>query len=392
MQLTEPQHIGIYVHLPWCVKKCPYCDFNSHALRVDLDEATYIQALLNDIAFEASRLNKPKRVSSIFIGGGTPSLFSSKAIETLIGGIQKHFSFAQDIEITLEANPGTADAKRFKDYSAAGVNRLSIGVQSFDDQQLKSLGRIHDSRQAVGAIEMALAADFLNLNLDLMYCLPEQTLKQAEHDVRQAIEFQPSHISAYHLTIEPNTLFAHQPPVLPDDEAGWDIAQTYWSLLKQAGYKRYEVSAYSQPGRQCKHNLNYWNFGDYLGIGAGAHGKISRNKVIYRSLKPKHPNHYMRAFASVPTDKNDYLKSVNRKEIPLEFMMNTLRLDDGFSMSQFESATGLDRSCILKPVAAAVQQKLLVEVDSMVKPTPRGKLFLDDLLQIFLPQTNQEVA
>ena len=401
MKLIAPSTISLYVHLPWCVKKCPYCDFNSHTLRSNLDEGSYIKALLNDLSFELARLQTTPAIASIFIGGGTPSLFSGESIGKLITGIQNRVFIDDDIEITLEANPGTADETRFNTYRQVGVNRLSIGIQSFNQQHLGTLGRIHGAREAFSAVDMALSAGFTNFNLDMMYCLPQQSLEQASEDIAQAIALAPTHISAYQLTLEPNTLFAARPPVLPDDETGWQIQQTYWTALQESGYDQYEISAYSKTNRQCLHNLNYWEFGDYLGIGAGAHGKLTLSDGIFRTNKPKHPDQYLNAFVNQPTDKTSWIKAVTKADLPLEYMMNRLRLKTGFSLDHFESVTGLDRVVIAPALALAIKKDLLTETScvnaqAQYRPSEKGRLFLDDLLQLFLPNNKhnnqQEVA
>ena len=390
MTLTIPQHIGLYIHLPWCIKKCPYCDFNSHQLRQELDENIYIQALLNDFEFEIGRLGPSRIINSIFIGGGTPSLFSAQAIDRLLQAIKSRYSLLSDAEITLEANPGVADESRFAGYRQAGVNRLSIGIQSFDENQLKVLGRIHSSEQAEAAVEAAKAAEFENFNLDLMYCLPEQSVEQAIRDIQQAIALSPTHISAYHLTIEPNTLFAYKPPVLPDETTSWEIQQAYWTALQDAGYKQYEISAYSLQGNQCKHNLNYWRFGDYLGIGAGAHGKITTSSGVFRTLKPKHPNQYLQAFANSFTNQKSYGKFVCSEDLPLEYMMNKLRLFEKFSSHDFEQATGLAYEQISTVVDKAIKLGLMESDNKTFAVSKQGYLFLDDLLQLFLSEKLQE--
>ncbi len=390
MTLRIPQYIGLYIHLPWCIKKCPYCDFNSHQLRQELDENAYIQALLNDFEFEISSLGQTRIISSIFIGGGTPSLFSAQAIDRLLLAIKSRYPLLSDAETTLEANPGVADESRFAGYRQAGVNRLSMGIQSFNNNQLKTLGRIHSNEQAQAAVQAAKAAKFENFNLDLMYCLPEQTPEQAIFDIQQATSLSPTHISAYHLTIEPNTLFAHKPPVLPDESTGWEIQQAYWAALKDAGYKQYEISAYNLDGNECKHNLNYWRFGDYLGIGAGAHGKITTTNGIFRTLKPRHPNQYLQAFAKSFTDLKSYRKSVSNADLPLEYMMNKLRLFEKFSSHEFEQSTGLAYEKISVAIDKAIKLELMESDNEVFAVTKKGYLFLDDLLQLFLSEKLQE--
>jgi len=385
LSIKTPEQIGLYIHLPWCIKKCPYCDFNSHQLRADLDENSYIDALINDFEFEITRLEQPRAISSIFIGGGTPSLFSAKSIQRLLSAIKSSAELSVNVEITLEANPGAADESRFIGYRRSGINRLSIGIQSFNENHLKILGRVHGSEQALSAVAAAKAARFDNFNLDLMYCLPDQTVEQARADIAKAISLAPSHISAYHLTIEPNTFFAKQPPILPNDSIGWEIQKTYWSMLEQAGYQKYEISAYSKPGYVSEHNLNYWRFGDYLGIGAGAHGKITHPDGVYRTSKPKHPKQYEKTFAAMPSEA-EYISPVKSIDLPLEYMMNKLRLDEGFSLQHFESFTGLDYRKIEAQITKALDSGLLIEEGSVFYPSAKGRLFLDDLLQLFLPE------
>ncbi len=384
MGLVIPEHIGLYIHLPWCIKKCPYCDFNSHQLRQQLDEKPYVSSLLNDFKFEINRLDQPRVINSIFIGGGTPSLFSEQSLDLLLTTIKSTYDLAENIEITLEANPGAADESRFKGYRQIGVNRLSIGIQSFNNSHLKVLGRVHDNDEAIRAVEMAKSAGFDNYNLDLMYCLPQQTVEQAQADVEQAIALSPTHISAYHLTIEPNTLFAYKPPVLPDENISWEIQQLYFSELQAAGYKRYEISAYSEPGFECRHNLNYWRFGDYLGIGAGAHGKITDTEGLYRTLKPKHPDQYMQAFRDGFSDRQAYIRPVKPHDLPLEYMMNKLRLNEAISLDDFQAATGLDHGLISNSINRAVDLQLLESIKNGFIVSAKGHLFLDDLLQLFL--------
>ncbi len=390
--MISPATASLYVHLPWCVKKCPYCDFNSHALRSSLDEDSYIKALLNDLAVEVRRFETRPAIESVFLGGGTPSLFSGKSIDHLLCGINALVDINETTEITLEANPGTADAQRFEAYRQAGVNRLSIGVQSFNDYHLSILGRIHGKDQALRAVDMAVKAGFLNFNLDLMYCLPQQNPEQASEDIALAIALSPAHISAYQLTLEPNTFFAFRPPELPDDETGWQIQQAYQDALKAANYDHYEISAFGKPDRKCLHNLNYWRFGDYLGIGAGAHGKLTLNSTIYRTIKPKHPDQYLKTFRYQPAQNTALVKAVDKADLPLEYMMNVLRLKSGFSLTHLENATGLDRSDVMPEIKQAVSRGLLIKTSSVFRPSEKGTLFLDDLLQIFIPNSHKEVA
>jgi putative oxygen-independent coproporphyrinogen III oxidase len=363
------------------VRKCPYCDFNSHEAGASIDEAAYLQALTRDLE---SRLPEiwGRRVESIFIGGGTPSLMPPDSIAQLISTIRALLPITPGTEITLEANPGTVDAQRFTGFVNAGINRLSIGIQSFSDEKLQALGRIHDRHEALKAIEAARSAGFKNLNLDLMFGLPKQTEQQAIDDLRTAIEQQPEHISLYQLTIEPNTLFHHQPPELPSDDATWSMQRALQSMLVDAGYHQYEVSAYAREGKQCRHNLNYWQFGDYVGIGAGAHGKISTPDRIVRTSKRRHPREYMETAGQAESEVRHELAAGDRS---LEFMMNALRLTEGFPLAMFQERTGLALSQII-PALEDAEAKGLIERDAItLQPTETGRRYLNDLLQIFMP-------
>lgn len=376
--------LALYVHFPWCVQKCPYCDFNSHALRGEMPEDAYVAALLRDLDFElsASPIADQQSLVSIFMGGGTPSLFSDRAIGRMLDGVQKRVAFAADIEITLEANPGTAEARHFNGYVAAGVNRLSIGVQSLDNAQLKRLGRIHDRDEVFRAYEMARAAGFTNINLDLMFALPQQTLAGAESDLRGALALAPEHLSYYQLTLEPNTEFGVRPPVLPDDELAWDIQEQGQALLAQRGYAQYEVSAYAQPGRPARHNLNYWQFGDYLGIGAGAHGKRSDAiSGVRRRARSKHPRAYLERAGTAKAIQEE--RTISREELPVEFLMNALRLNEGFAISDYQARTGLNWSQ-LSAAQIARDRGLIVECNGHVRPTELGHRHLNGLLTLFL--------
>ncbi|NCF28743.1 MAG: radical SAM family heme chaperone HemW [Gammaproteobacteria bacterium] len=386
MATVEPiAALGLYVHLPWCTRKCPYCDFNSHAAS-DLPELSYISALLADLDHDQARITG-RPLESIFIGGGTPSLFSVSAIASLLGGIRERVDLAPDCEITLEANPGSAEADRFAGYLAAGVNRLSIGVQSFDDAALKSIGRIHDARTAHLAVETAQAAGMERINIDLMYGLPGQSRRAALADVEQALEHGVSHLSHYELTIEPNTLFQRFPPPRPDEDALWAMHESSLALIESAGLRRYEISAYSRPGAECRHNLNYWRFGDYLGIGAGAHGKLTRGAsgVIERSVKHRHPRRYLAALGG--GDHEARRGPVAAAELPLEFMLNAARLLGGFSEELFEARTGLPISVISAPLAQAEERGLIRRKRGSILPTERGTQFLNDFLILFEPQS-----
>jgi len=378
--------LSLYLHFPWCVRKCPYCDFNSHAVRGELEEDAYVDALIRDLDYElasaplASRLSPP--ISSIFAGGGTPSLFSGRAIGRVLEAVAARLPFAPDIEVTLEANPGTADAGNFREYRAAGVNRLSIGVQSLDDAQLRRLGRIHGREEAIAAYRTARAAGFDNINLDLMFALPQQTPGQALDDLRAACALAPEHLSYYQLTLEPNTEFAARPPPLPDDETAWTMQLGGQALLADHGYTQYEVSAYAQAGRQCRHNRNYWEFGDYLGIGAGAHGKRSGADGIVRRARHKHPRTYLEAAGAAAAVQEE--RTVAVAELPFEFAMNALRLNQGFGLEQFERRTGLAAAVLDAALNQARQKGLIEEGEGWVRASAFGRAHLNALLREFL--------
>ena len=378
--LVAPPPLALYVHWPWCVKKCPYCDFNSHESRAEVDEAAYLGALIADLEAALPQIwGRP--VSSVFIGGGTPSLMHAATVEGLLAAIRMRLPLHPDAEVTLEANPGTAEAAKFKAFRAAGVNRLSIGVQSFDDARLAALGRIHDSAEARRAIDMALS-QFERVNIDLMYALPGQTLAGAARDIAIAVGTGVSHVSAYHLTLEPNTPFHHAPPPLPDEDLAADMQDMVEAELGAAGFGHYETSAFAKPGERCRHNLNYWNFGDYLGIGAGAHGKLSNHETIWREARHRNPRSYLEGalrgeFISTRQD-------VSRAELPGEFMMNALRLADGFPSRLFTERTGLSLTVIEEAVVAARSDGLLELAEGVMRPTPRGRRFLNRLLAGFL--------
>ncbi|TAM45380.1 MAG: oxygen-independent coproporphyrinogen III oxidase-like protein [Gammaproteobacteria bacterium] len=373
--------LSLYVHFPWCVRKCPYCDFNSHATRGAVPERAYVDALLRDLDTELPTI-EARRIETVFFGGGTPSLFSPESIASLLDGVRAHIAVADDAEITLEANPGTVDVERFKGFRDAGVNRLSIGIQSFDDEKLKILGRIHGRDEALRAAEAAHAAGFDNYNLDLMFGLPGQTLEQAMTDVRTAIALQPTHLSAYQLTIEPNTLFHARPPVLPDDDAIWDMQQAIQAELATAGFRQYEVSAYAKPGRACRHNLNYWEFGDYLGIGAGAHGKLTNTAVITRRWKRKHPEEYLAKAGTGSAIGGE--QSLSARDALAEFMLNALRLTNGFPTALFTARTGLSLDAAEAPLREARHRGLLAEDGVAIQPTERGRRFLNNLVELFV--------
>jgi len=378
--------LSLYVHIPWCVRKCPYCDFNSHQKNGELPEAEYINALLEDFAHDLPYV-QGREISTIFFGGGTPSLFSAAAYEKLFAGLQRHVKFSPDIEITLEANPGTAEREKFADYRRAGINRLSIGIQSFADAQLQNLGRIHGSTDGRKAIEFARMAGFDNLNIDIMYGLREQSLDSALQDLRFAIEYQPEHLSWYQLTIEPNTEFFKRPPVLPPEDELIAIQDSGLALFSHHGYARYEVSAFARDGRRAAHNLNYWRFGDYLGIGAGAHGKITlaSERRIIRTRKKKQPGHYLEARHSLLENGfSAETAAIARDDLALEFMLNALRLTEGFTSAQFEAATGLGFDTVQKQVESLLNKKLLMTTGGVIRPTDKGQQFLNSVLEEFV--------
>ena len=373
--------LALYVHVPWCVRKCPYCDFNSHETRGELPESGYVEALIADLD-HALPLVWGRRVYTVFFGGGTPSLLSAQAVDAVLSAIRARVPLAVDAEVTLEANPGTFEAEKFAGFRAAGVNRLSIGIQSFDPRHLKALGRIHDDVQAERAIEIA-REHFTNFNLDLMYALPGQTLAEASADVRHALKYDPPHLSIYHLTIEPNTYFHNHPPAVPESDAAADMQCEIQSLTQAAGYEHYETSAYARPGRRSRHNVNYWSFGDYLGIGAGAHSKLSFPDRILRQARYRQPREYMTRVAAGGAVQTEH--EVPGRDIPFEFMMNALRLNDGFPVSLFEERAGLPLTYALKGLDEAERRGLIVRDHRHVAPTELGRRFLNDLLQIFLP-------
>jgi len=386
LQLGESPPLSLYVHLPWCLAKCPYCDFNSHALpRPDqggLPEARYIEALIADLEASLPQVwGRP--VHSVFIGGGTPSLFSADAIGQLLAAIRARLPLLPGCEITLEANPGSFERDRFRDFRKAGVTRLSVGVQSFDDAMLVKLGRVHDGAQARAALTEAAAA-FDTFNLDLMYALPGQSLAQLHADLDIALSFAPPHLSIYHLTIEPNTRFATAPPAhLPDDDLASDMLDAITERTASVGLQRYEVSAFARSGHRCRHNLNYWQFGDYLGIGAGAHGKLSYPHRVVRQVRWREPNTYLERSMAGQAMSND--DEVPRAQLPFEFMLNALRLREGFALADFTARTGLAITAIAKPLAEAEARGLLERDFSRVWPSARGFDFLSDLQALFLP-------
>ena len=382
LQLAALPPLSLYVHLPWCLKKCPYCDFNSHeAGSSELPEQRYLQALVADLE-AALPLVWGRRVHSIFIGGGTPSLFAPQSIDRLIGDIRARLPLAPGCEITLEANPGTFEKDRFRAFRAAGVTRLSVGVQSFNDTHLRALGRVHDRAQALAAVAEAAQA-FDTFNLDLMYALPGQTLADLEQDVAQALALAPPHLSVYHLTVEANTYFAKFPPLLPPEDLAWDMLDRITEMTGAAGLQRYEVSAYARADHACRHNLNYWQFGDYLGIGAGAHSKLSFAHRIMRQVRYREPRLYMeQALAGAPLAQET---EVGRGELPFEFMLNALRLREGFVLNEFTERTGLAVSSVQSALERAQAQGLIERDLARVWPTARGFDFLNDLQALFLP-------
>ncbi|TPG21443.1 oxygen-independent coproporphyrinogen III oxidase-like protein [Variovorax ginsengisoli] len=386
LQLASLPPLSLYVHLPWCLRKCPYCDFNSHEWRAGgdaLPEQRYLDALVADLD-AALPLIWGRTVHTIFIGGGTPSLFSPESIDRLIGDLRARLKLAPDCEITLEANPGTFERDRFRAYRAAGVTRLSVGVQSFNDQHLQALGRVHDGKQAIAAVEEAASA-FDTFNLDLMYALPGQTPAQLEADLAQAMALAPPHLSIYHLTIEPNTYFAKFPPVVPEDDAAYAMLDRITERTGELGMERYEISAYAREGHRCAHNLNYWQFGDYLGIGAGAHSKLSFAHRLLRQVRFREPQRYMnQALSGAAVAQSD---EVAIADLPFEFMLNALRLKDGFTMAQFGERTGLATTAIQRGLEEAEKKGLLQRDLWHAWPTERGLDFLSDLQSIFLPET-----
>ena len=372
--------LSLYIHIPWCVKKCPYCDFNSHEAKSAFPEKEYIAALIRDLEMALPQI-WGRKIYTVFFGGGTPSLLSGEGVAEILRQVRMLLPLAGDAEITLEANPGTVEAAKFAAYRDAGVNRLSMGIQSFNDGHLKALGRIHTADEARAAIAIA-QQHFDNINLDLMYALPEQTLSQAMLDVKTALSFSPQHLSAYHLTLEPNTLFYRNPPSLPDDDASCDMQEGIGALLAAHGYQHYETSAFAQPNRRSKHNLNYWKFGDYLGIGAGAHSKLSFPNKIIRQARYKQPQAYMQQVALGNPIQTE--NEVALDELGFEFMMNALRLNQGFDSNLFEERTSLTLLTMRRELETAEKRGLLFRDHKKIAPTIQGRLFLNDLLQIFL--------
>jgi putative oxygen-independent coproporphyrinogen III oxidase len=373
--------LALYIHIPWCLKKCPYCEFNTHERRGEIPEARYVDALLADLELALPAI-WGRRVHTVFFGGGTPSLFAPEAIDRILAGVRSRVPLAPDAEITLEANPGTFERARFAGFKAAGINRLSVGVQSFEPRFLNALGRVHDADEARAAAAAAIEI-FGNVNLDLMYALPGQTPVDARNDLAQALRFSPPHLSFYHLTIEPNTLFHRYPPTLPDDETAADIEDAIADTLGAAGYVHYETSAYAKPGQECRHNVNYWRFGDYLGIGAGAHSKLSFPERVVRQVRHKQPQRYMEEVERGSPLAED--RMVERGEIGFEFMLNALRLTEGVPVALFAERTGFPLTLVQKGLDEAERRGLLERDHQRMRPTPLGQRFLNDLQAIFLP-------
>jgi oxygen-independent coproporphyrinogen-3 oxidase len=377
--------LSLYIHFPWCEKKCPYCDFNSHAISSDglgFDETSYLDALCRDLE-ESLPLIWGRRIHSIFIGGGTPSLLSSEGLDRLLADVRARIGMDSDIEITLEANPGSVEVSKFAAYAKSGINRISLGIQSFNNSHLKVLGRVHDQDEALNAI--AIAKEFFKeVNVDLMYALPEQTIEEAVQDIRTAISMQTTHLSLYHLTLEPNTLFAKFPPKIPDEDLAAEMQDQLLEEMEKAGFGRYEISAYAKNKSQCFHNLNYWTFGDYLGIGAGAHGKISSANRILRTIKERHPEQYVQKVFS-PSKGLIEERTVDRDEVVFEFMLGALRLKDGVSMDLFEERTGILQLEIQDKIDEAIQVGLLESNPKRLQATRLGFQFLNNLQEIFLP-------
>jgi len=376
--------LSLYIHIPWCVRKCPYCDFNSHNAPNELPQREYVDALLRDLEQDLP-LARGRALQSIFFGGGTPSLFSADNIARILAGVQARLDFAAGIEITLETNPGTVEHAPFADYRRAGINRISFGVQSFDDAALKRIGRIHSASEADRAIKSAQDAGIENLNLDLMYALPQQTLAGALDDIDKALALRTPHLSHYQLTLEPNTQFAANPPPLPDEDAAWDMQEACQARLTQAGMAQYEVSAYARPGSECAHNLNYWRFGDYLGIGAGAHAKLSADDgSVRRRWKVRAPRGFLEHAGTLRGIGGD--EAVPREQLPFEFMLNALRLNGGFDMREFATRTGLGADTIAAPLTDAQQRGWLARDAEQIRATELGRRFLNDVIASFLPE------
>lgn len=387
MLKLDPKKIplSLYIHTPWCIQKCPYCDFNSHAVRGTLPEKNYIHCLIKDFQKNVQYI-QGRPLHSIFIGGGTPSLFEAESYAELFRAIKTELDWEPNMEVTLEANPGAAEGHRFQGYREAGINRISVGIQSFQNAKLKTLGRIHNDEQAFLAIESAYTAGIENINIDLMHGLPEQSIEDALYDLTTGLKMNTPHLSWYQLTIEPNTFFYQKPPLLPADDLLWDIQTAGQALLQQYGRKQYEVSAYALPGFYCRHNMNYWEFGDYIGIGAGAHGKVTnfKNQSILRYSNLKHPKNYMQSSSNIV----ELEKIISLQELPLEFMMNALRLNKPIPISLFEQRTGREFANIRNTIQIAIDKELLEIIAQYLVVTTLGKKFLNELLEIFLPAAN----
>jgi putative oxygen-independent coproporphyrinogen III oxidase len=384
--------LSLYVHFPWCVRKCPYCDFNSHTLHGELPERAYIDALLQDLSLQAD-LVRGRPLQSIFLGGGTPSLFSPASLARLFDGVRAQYRLAVDMEVTLEANPGTIERGRFADYRSAGITRVSLGAQSFNEAQLRNLGRIHAAVDTHRAVQELHAAGLQNFNLDLMYALPNQTLADAIADIETALALRPAHISHYQLTLEPGTVFAGRPPQgLPDQDLAADMQLACQQRLAQAGFGQYEVSAYAPPARRCRHNLNYWQFGDYLGLGAGAHGKLSHLEqgalVVERTVRAREPRRYLTSLAA--GSQGLERRTIPSNELPFEFLLNALRLNEGFERRDFETRTGLSIRVIEQPLEAATRRGLLQSDGDRLRASSKGFSFLNDLQEIFLPDPSED--
>jgi putative oxygen-independent coproporphyrinogen III oxidase len=388
MTALEPPPLALYVHFPWCVRKCPYCDFNSYTLQGELATEPYLARLARDLEAQAAPAGG-REIVSVFLGGGTPSLFPPEAIGRLLASARRVLRFAADVEVTLEANPGTIERGMFSEYRAAGVTRVSLGAQSFDAQRLETLGRIHSPQETRLAAAELHAAGLANFNLDLMYALPGQDVDGAVHDLEQALALAPAHLSHYQLTLEPGTVFAARPPPLPDDDLAAAMLSECGARLAAAGFARYEVSAYARAGAQCRHNLNYWNFGDYLGVGAGAHGKLTdvACTAIARTTQWREPRRYLAC-----ADAELQRQAIAARDLPFEFMLNALRLVDGFERESFSARTGLGFEAVLTPIERAVGRELLCETEKGYRPTERGLQFLNDLLVEFLPQKPEKTA
>jgi len=392
-KLTALPPLSLYIHIPWCLKKCPYCDFNSHEVKGEGSQAPeeeYVAALIRDLESALPHV-WGRSVTSVFFGGGTPSLFSAQSIDKILTAVRMLLPLEHFAEVTMEANPGTFEAQKFADFQAAGVNRLSVGIQSFNAQHLQALGRVHDDNEAHRAVEIALK-HFDNVNFDLMYALPGQTMEGARADIETACASGATHISAYHLTLEPNTLFHRYPPALPDDELSAEMQVMIEQLTASKGYINYETSAFAQPGKQSRHNLNYWLFGDYVGIGAGAHSKISFSDKIIRQMRYKQPKEYLSKAVKAGVASSEHVQTqheLSRADRGFEFMMNALRLVDGFETQIFFERTGMPITVIQKQLDEAEQRELIVRDHQRITPTVTGRRFLNDLLQIFLPENKQ---